>query len=382
MGDNSARTPMAMGLSALASTHASDDQQIQTKAVPSHVVKRQKEFMTVAFDLNSPYTMPTVKVPQTFGYVREPTQIGDKGFVTIGDFILNGVSGDGGGTANLPSQGNLTALAFQPISQMAFEDRDYDQLTLFGGPNGVKIIQAPQPGTGMGGNTSGAPAVPIPKTSINIDSLGQKVVHAIAGIAHIAEDKNLSISIPTTIQGIIHMAQTGIVHMAGTNMQFPTSVNGIVHMAEQGISHIADNALGGSLPPNTSGILHMAEQAITHTSLNGTITHAAMNGAMNFVIKNALTIGAPSPGSRSTDTTPPTPSQPTNVNILGSLSASVGISAPAMSVGGNAVMTEPVPPQLVNAPQIVTGAKEGNAALTSLIAALVTLGLITDQTTA
>jgi hypothetical protein len=300
--------------------------------------------------------------------MREPTQVGDKGIVHQADYYLGGISGIGGGNSDFSPRGNLTPLVFKPISQNVFEGRDYDQLTLYGGPHGVKIIQRPQPNSGMGGSGT-PPTTPtptptaslIPYTTININQLGSMAVNAISGITHIA-DNLISLD------------------------KLPLSFSGILHMAEGGITHIADAALGSIIPPQLKGILNLAQEAITHTSLLGTITHASLTGAINLVQKS-LTIGAPSASYQYDATTPPLPSLPTIVNLIGSLSATANIfaagsiSAGNMSSGGQPVMTQPVPPQLINAPQIVTGSKQGNPALTSLIHALVTLGLIIDNTT-
>jgi hypothetical protein len=223
----------------------------------------------------------------------------------------------------------------------------------------------------------------IPKAVMMIDGIGNISHSALKSILHISDYLLGALPLPTSLNGILHVAQ-GILHFAGARFpgNLPTSLQGITHLAEQGILHIADNALGGAnLPPAASGILHLAEQAITHTSLSGTITHASLGGAINLV-QQTLTIGAPSAAYLFDATTPPTPSAPTNVNVIGSLSATIGISAPSISIGagggggGAPVMTRPQPPP------IVTGAKGGNVALKNLLIALAGLGLITDNTTA
>jgi hypothetical protein len=143
MADNSTKTPFTRSLLALANRKAQDRAQIGAKATPGHVTKVDKDFVTIAFDILSPFTLPTVKVPQSFSaYGREPTQIGDKGMVISGDYYLGGESGQGGGTAKLYPTGNLTPTSFQPLSQTAFPDRNYNQHHMAGGPEGLKLIQS------------------------------------------------------------------------------------------------------------------------------------------------------------------------------------------------------------------------------------------------
>jgi hypothetical protein len=59
--------------------------------------------VTVAFELHdTPYVFPNVTIP-LFGpqYIRYPMQPGDKGIVIPADTYLGGVSGQGGGVADL-----------------------------------------------------------------------------------------------------------------------------------------------------------------------------------------------------------------------------------------------------------------------------------------
>jgi hypothetical protein len=136
------------------------------------------------------------------------------------------------------------------------------------------------------------------------------------------------------------------------------------------------------------------------------LTAAVRNGAISQVAQ-AFKIGAPSANLRAGDT--PTPDAPTSFDINGTASASspipagtrstqlattafVGAAIDAASSGtpgiGPPGPQGPVGPQgppgdpLAGAPQLVTGSRSSGAALVSLLAALVTLGLIVDGTTA
>lgn len=142
------------------------------------------------------------------------------------------------------------------------------------------------------------------------------------------------------------------------------------------------DAANNILHQSSASIQHIAQDAISHIAKSGGITQAAVSGAINLV-QHQLHIGAPDPTVTFDLENPPIPSLPTIVNLIGSMAASGSMSAAGgMSSGGQPVMTAPVPPQLVNARVTVTGSRQGNLALASLLTALVTLGLITDSTTA
>ncbi|ELF2654842.1 TPA: hypothetical protein RMM48_002401 [Escherichia coli] len=110
------------------------------KVLPVNFVKRQGNMVTVSFELHdTPYIFPQVTIP-IFGpqYVRYPMQPGDKGIVIPGDTYLGGVSGQGGGTADLTPPANLSALVYLPISNTEWESVDENVVTIYG-PEGVTI---------------------------------------------------------------------------------------------------------------------------------------------------------------------------------------------------------------------------------------------------
>ncbi|MDM3377212.1 hypothetical protein OGV37_20375 [Citrobacter sp. Cb010] len=113
------------------------------KVLPASVVKQSGKMVTVAFELRDiPYVLPQVTIP-LFGpqYIRYPMQAGDKGIVIPADTYLGGVSGQGGGIADLTPPANLSALVFLPISNTEWEDVDGQVLTIYG-PEGVTIRDA------------------------------------------------------------------------------------------------------------------------------------------------------------------------------------------------------------------------------------------------
>lgn len=117
-----------------------DALEVSGKILPATVVKKSGNMITLSFNLaNIPFTLPQVTIP-IFGpqYIRYPMQPGDRGIVIPADTYIGGVSGQGGGTADLTPPANLSALVFLPISNTEWDSVDGDVLTLYG-PEGVTI---------------------------------------------------------------------------------------------------------------------------------------------------------------------------------------------------------------------------------------------------
>jgi hypothetical protein len=166
MVDSNLTRPINYSLSRHTNQKSNDFQLIDSKGIPCHVVKVEKDIVTVAFDThNGVWTVPTMKMPQAFSsYARDATQVGDHGYAVRSNYYLGGNSGLGGGVADYGPRGNLTPLTFHPISRTQSQTRDYDQYTVTGGKTGVKIWQGPPPsqqqqqgqqGTSSGGQGGG-----------------------------------------------------------------------------------------------------------------------------------------------------------------------------------------------------------------------------------
>jgi hypothetical protein len=122
-------------------TKATDNFQNQAKKLPCHVkTVNNDDTVVVTFDIQSDvFTLPDATYPQAFSkYSREPTQVGDKGYIVPNDVNLGGESGLGGGVANLFQRGNLTTGVFHPISNTNNPKRDQNQFLVTGGPSGHK----------------------------------------------------------------------------------------------------------------------------------------------------------------------------------------------------------------------------------------------------
>lgn len=134
------RLNFAKSLNNFANEKIKEAFELAGKVLPATVVSRSGKMVTVSFSLtNIPFTLPQVTIP-LFGpeYIRYPMQPGDKGIVIPADAYIGGMSGQGGGTADLTQPPNLSALTYLPISNTEWSDVDGEVLTMYG-PEGVTI---------------------------------------------------------------------------------------------------------------------------------------------------------------------------------------------------------------------------------------------------
>lgn len=158
MADNSQKTWYVTSQDSFADRKVDDGIQLLGKALPCHVTAVDKQFVTVAFDVQGPYTLPAVKMPiQTSKYAWVPIQLGDHGVATPGDVYIGGASGQGGGTADFTTQSNLSTLWFTPISHTSFNTPNPNQYVVQG-PEGA-LMQ----------DTAG-------KSQINVGTAGIKLI--------------------------------------------------------------------------------------------------------------------------------------------------------------------------------------------------------------
>lgn len=110
------------------------------QVLPASIVGRSGNMVTVSFELrDTPYVFPQVTIP-IFGpqYIRYPMQVGDRGIVIPADTYIGGVSGQGGGVADLTPPANLSALVFLPISNTEWQEVNPNVLVMYG-PEGVTL---------------------------------------------------------------------------------------------------------------------------------------------------------------------------------------------------------------------------------------------------
>lgn len=134
------KTPLAQSLDLFTRKRIQDQIQLTGRALPAQVVAVNGAIMTVKFLIKSLFTIPQIDCP-LFGpeYIRYPIKPGDMGCVFPSDYYLGGVSGLGGGTADLVDPGNLSALVFFPVGNKTWFDVDPDVVTIYG-PNGVVLM--------------------------------------------------------------------------------------------------------------------------------------------------------------------------------------------------------------------------------------------------
>jgi hypothetical protein len=108
------------------------------RALPCKVTAVNGSTVTVSFLVSSKiWNLPSITIPKAEdSWVRSPTQIGDMGYTVPGDCYLGGVSGLGGGTADLRKRANLSALVFHPVSNSNSPPIDPNAAQVQG-PNGV-----------------------------------------------------------------------------------------------------------------------------------------------------------------------------------------------------------------------------------------------------
>ncbi|MBC4082310.1 hypothetical protein H8M88_01215 [Klebsiella pneumoniae] len=136
----SQRLNFAKSMNNFAEVKIAEAMELVGKVLPATVVSQSGKMVTVSFSLtNTPFTLPQVTIP-LFGpeYVRYPMQPGDRGIVIPADTYIGGMSGLGGGVADLTQPTNLSALVYLPISNTEWQDVDGQVVTVYG-PEGVTL---------------------------------------------------------------------------------------------------------------------------------------------------------------------------------------------------------------------------------------------------
>lgn len=140
MADQAQKTPIARTLEQFANRKIQSALDLLGTSLPASVLSvHGSGIVTVKFELtNVPFTLPSIKVPVAGSeYVRLPIQVGMKGWVMSADAYLGGMSGLGGGTADLTPRPNLSNLVWSPIGNTAWDAPiDANSLQLQG-PDGV-----------------------------------------------------------------------------------------------------------------------------------------------------------------------------------------------------------------------------------------------------
>lgn len=168
MPNDGQKSPLARSLEQFANRKVAGALAQLGQNLPASAVSISGGIVTVKFEIantpNSPYTLPNINVPIVGSeYVRLPIQPGCPGMVMTADAYLGGMSGLGGGVADLAPRGNLSMLVWTPIGNTAWAAViDANALELYG-PDGVilhnvaksailKVTTAESSWTPAGGN--------------------------------------------------------------------------------------------------------------------------------------------------------------------------------------------------------------------------------------
>ena len=136
MASNAQTTPFGLSQNRFARQKALDVIQQTGRSLPCTVTNVRASIVTVSFQISTVTLLPVTIPIIGSEYVRLPIQIGCQGFTLASDAYLGGVSGLGGGVADLTQRANLTALVFAPIGNVNFSSVDPNAVTIYG-PNGV-----------------------------------------------------------------------------------------------------------------------------------------------------------------------------------------------------------------------------------------------------
>jgi hypothetical protein len=140
MSDDHAKLWFQKNLNQTAINRAAQAIESLGRALPCRVTSVNGSIVTVEFEADTaPWTLQPVTIPKAeSNWVRMPTQVGDKGVTAPSDLYLGGISGLGGGTADMRKRGNLSTLYFVPISNAGSPPIDQDAAQVQG-PNGAII---------------------------------------------------------------------------------------------------------------------------------------------------------------------------------------------------------------------------------------------------
>lgn len=174
MADNSRVTPMVLSLVKFTERQIDIAAQLLGRSLPCQVVAvvGNGQFVTVAFQVvTDGQTIPQVTIPvATSRYARAPIAVGDAGLAVPADARIGGVTGRGGGVADLSTPANLSALTFLPLANAAWPAQPANQY-LITAPGGA-LIQ----------DDTGASQITLTPTGITLKAGGVTMSITSAGI--------------------------------------------------------------------------------------------------------------------------------------------------------------------------------------------------------
>jgi hypothetical protein len=137
------KVPYSRTFSSFTQQKAFDEHIKRGSPIPGKVVSVDGAIVTINFLIQGPQGQnlgwPNIAMPLASSeYVRLPIQAGDLGVARPSSIYLGGVSGLGGGTADLTLRGNLSNLVWDPIGNNDWSSVNPAVLTLYG-PAGAKL---------------------------------------------------------------------------------------------------------------------------------------------------------------------------------------------------------------------------------------------------
>lgn len=147
MADNAQVTPFARSLQRFTSTVSRAATRILGQSVPATLAEISGPIVKVNFEVTHANLPGMVEMPVLGSrYYRPPYQSGEKGFALSADYFMGGMSGLGGGTADLSQRGNLATAAWTPVGNKSWPGVDPDTNVVTGGPNGITLRDSESPG--------------------------------------------------------------------------------------------------------------------------------------------------------------------------------------------------------------------------------------------
>jgi hypothetical protein len=150
MPDNFQKLPLQQTLNAMAIGRAQQEIQRTGRALPCVVDAVDGSIVTVKFEvMGGPWTLPPITIPKAESqWLRAPTQVGDFGMTMPADTYLGGISGLGGGVADLTvDYGNMTTLVWVPVSSSNFGAAPDPDKGWLNGPAGAVLSDTAQTAT-------------------------------------------------------------------------------------------------------------------------------------------------------------------------------------------------------------------------------------------
>jgi len=118
MTNNVQKTPLVDTLNRFTRGKIGSAAEILDKAMPATLVSMDESntIVTIQFEIDSVYTIPQVTCPIGFPeFIRLPLYAGMKGYVVPANYYMGGMSGLGGGRAQLTRMANLANCVWMPV---------------------------------------------------------------------------------------------------------------------------------------------------------------------------------------------------------------------------------------------------------------------------